>query len=86
LPSANQEVINKKRKIDSIIKRRILTVREPRFKCQKNMPFGTVPVAKSGSVLFGIVFVFTAVDIVTKECDVLLPYSLKMVDCKVFLD
>ena len=64
-----------------------------RSKWQKNKLRGPVPVAKSArevlqmdTVLFGGVFAFTAVDIFTKECDVLLRSSLEAVDGKVFLD
>jgi transposase len=64
-----------------------------RSKWQKNKPRGPVPVAKSArqvlqmdTVLFGGVFAFTAVDIFTRESDVLLRSSLEAIDGKVFLD
>jgi len=38
------------------------------------------------TVLFGDVFAFTAEDMFTKECDVLLRSSLEAVDGKAFLD
>ena len=64
-----------------------------RSKWQKNKPRGPVPVAKSArqvvqmdTVLFGSVFAFTAIDIFTRECDVLLRSSLEAIDGKVFLD
>jgi len=64
-----------------------------RSKWQKNKPRGPVPAAKSArqvlqmdTVLFGGVFAFTAIDIFTKESDVLLRSSLEGVDGKVFLD
>ena len=64
-----------------------------RSKWQKNKPRGPVPKAKSArqvlqmdTVLFGDVFAFTAIDIFTKESDVLLRSSLEAVDGKVFLD
>ena len=118
-----------KRKIDAILKRRILAIREKHHQCcgqkiqyflekeygiqvsvttiykvlsekyqlrskwQKNTPRGPVPAAKSArqvlqmdTVLFGDVFAFTAIDIFTKESDVLLRSSLEAVDGKVFLD
>ena len=64
-----------------------------RSKWQKNKARGPIPVAKSArevlqmdTVLFGGVFAFTAVDIFTRESDVLLRSSLAAVDGKVFLD
>ena len=118
-----------KRKIDAVLKRRILAIREKHHQCcgqkiqyflqkeygtqvsvttiykalsekyqlrskwQKNKPRGPVPKAKSArqvlqmdTVLFGDVFAFTAIDIFTKESDVLLRSSLEAVDGKVFLD
>ena len=64
-----------------------------RSKWQKNMPRGPIPKAKSArevlqmdTVLFGDVFAFTAVDIFSKESDVLLRPTLESLDGKVFLD
>lgn len=64
-----------------------------RSRWQKNKPRGPVPEAKSArqviqmdTVLFGDVFAFTAIDIFTRESDVLLRSSLEAVDGKVFLD
>jgi transposase InsO family protein len=64
-----------------------------RSKWQKNKARGPIPVAKSArevlqmdTVLFGGVFAFTAIDIFTRESDVLLRSSLEAVDGKVFLD
>lgn len=64
-----------------------------RSKWQKNKARGPIPVAKSArevlqmdTVLFGGVFAFTAIDIFTRESDVLLCSSLEAVDGKVFLD
>jgi len=64
-----------------------------RSKWQKNKPRGPIPVAKSArevlqmdTVLFGDVFAFTAIDIFTRESDVLLRSSLESVDGKTFLD
>jgi transposase InsO family protein len=64
-----------------------------RSKWQKNKSRGPIPVAKSArevlqmdTVLFGDVFAFTAIDIFTRECDVLLRSSLEAIDGKVFLD
>ena len=118
----------RKRKIDAILKRRILAIREKHYQCcgqkiqyflqkeydtqvsvttiykvlsekyqlrskwQKNKPRGPVPVAKSArqvlqmdTVLFGDVFAFTAVDIFTRESDVLLRPALEATDGKAFL-
>jgi len=118
-----------KRKIDAILKRRILAIREKHHQCcgqkiqyflekeydnqvsvttiykvlsekyqlrskwQKNKPRGPVPVAKSArqvvqmdTVLFGSVFAFTAIDIFTRESDVLLRPALEATDGKAFLD
>lgn len=64
-----------------------------RSKWQKNTPRGAVPKADAArqviqmdTVLFGGVFAFTAVDIYTKECDVLLRPALGAVDGKAFLE
>ena len=64
-----------------------------RSKWQKNKPRGPVPVAKSArqvlqmdTVLFGDVFAFTAIDIYTRESDVLLRPALEATDGKVFLN
>ena len=64
-----------------------------RSKWQKNKPRGTLPMAKVSrqviqmdTVLFGEVFAFTAVDIYSKECDVLLRPALRAVDGKAFLE
>ena len=64
-----------------------------RSKWQKNKPRGTVPKAESArqviqmdTVLFGSVFAFTAVDIYSKECDVLLRPALGALDGKAFLE
>lgn len=63
-----------------------------RSKWQKNKPRGALPVAKAArqviqmdTVLFGGVFAFTAVDICSKECDVLLRPALGAEDGKAFL-
>lgn len=63
-----------------------------RSKWQKNKPRGSLPVAKAArqviqmdTVLFGNVFAFTAVDIYSKECDVLLRPALGAEDGKAFL-
>lgn len=63
-----------------------------RSKWQKNKPRGSVPVAQAArqviqmdTVLFGEVFAFTAVDIFTKESDVLLRPALEATDGKAFL-
>ena len=62
-------------------------------KWKKNQPRGSVPVADAArqviqmdSVLFGSVFAFTAVDIYSRECDVLLRPALGAVDGKAFLE
>jgi len=64
-----------------------------RSKWQKNMPRGPVPAAKSArqviqmdTVLFGDVFAFTAIDIFTRESDVLLRPALEAADGKAFLE
>lgn len=64
-----------------------------RSKWQKNKARGPIPVAKSArevlqmdTVLFGGVFAFTAIDIFTRESDVLLRSSIEAIDGKVFLD
>ncbi len=64
-----------------------------RSKWQKNKPRGPVPVAQAGrqvlqmdTVLFGDVFAFTAVDIYTRESDVLLQPALEANDGKAFLE
>ena len=64
-----------------------------RSRWQKNKPRGPVPVAKTArqviqmdTVLFGEVFAFTAIDIFTRESDVLLRPSLEAVDGRLFLD
>jgi transposase InsO family protein len=63
-----------------------------RSKWQKNQKRGKIPVAvaprrviQMDSVLFGGVFAFTAVDIYTRECDVLLRPALEAVDGQAFL-
>lgn len=65
---------------------------ELRSKWQKNQKRGPVPVAQApreviqmDTVLFGRVFAFTAVDIYSRECDVLLRPALEAVDGKAFL-
>jgi len=64
-----------------------------RSKWQKNKPRGAVPKAKTArqviqmdTVLFGDVFAFTAVDIYSRECDVLLRPALGAEDGKAFLE
>lgn len=64
-----------------------------RSRWRKNKRRGAVPIAQAArqvvqmdTVLFGDVFAFTAIDIFTKESDVLLRSSLEAVDGKVFLD
>lgn len=64
-----------------------------RSKWQKNTPRGAVPKAEAArqvvqmdTVLFGSVFAFTAVDIYSKECDVLLRPALGAIDGKAFLE
>jgi len=64
-----------------------------RSRWRKNKPRGPIPTAKSArqvlqmdTVLFGDVFAFTAIDVFTKESDVLLRSSLEADDGKVFLD
>lgn len=64
-----------------------------RSKWKKNKPRGAIPTASAArkviqmdTVLFGDVFAFTAVDIYSRECDVLLRPALKAVDGKAFLD
>ncbi|MCD6576834.1 MAG: transposase family protein [Anaerolineaceae bacterium] len=64
-----------------------------RSKWQKNKPRGPIPVAKSArqvvqmdTVLFGNVFAFTAIDIYTRESDVLLQPALEATDGKAFLE
>ena len=64
-----------------------------RSKWQKNKPRGLVPTAQAArqviqmdTVLFGEVFAFTAVDIFTKESDVLLRPALEALDGKAFLE
>ena len=64
-----------------------------RSKWQKNTPRGAVPKAEAArqvvqmdTVLFGSIFAFTAVDIYSKECDVLLRPALGAIDGKAFLE
>jgi len=64
-----------------------------RSKWQKNVPRGSIPTAQAArqviqmdTVLFGEVFAFTAVDIFTKESDVLLRPALEASDGKAFLE
>jgi len=64
-----------------------------RSKWQKNKPRGAVPkadavrqVIQMDTVLFGSVFAFTAVDICSKESDVLLCPALGAIDGKAFLE
>ncbi|MBT3322708.1 MAG: transposase [Anaerolineae bacterium] len=64
-----------------------------RSRWQKNKQRGAVPKAEAArqviqmdTVLFGRVFAFTAVDIYSKECDVLLRPALGAIDGKAFLD
>jgi transposase len=64
-----------------------------RSKWQKNKLRGPVPAAESArkvvqmdTVLFGDVFAFTAIDIYTRESDVLLRPTLEATDGKAFLD
>jgi len=64
-----------------------------RSKWQKNKPRGPIPTAQAArqvvqmdTVLFGQVFAFTAVDIFTKESDVLLRPALESTDGKAFLE
>lgn len=64
-----------------------------RSKWQKNKLRGAVPVAQAArqalqmdTVLFGKVFAFTAIDIYTRESDVLLRPALEAIDGKAFLD
>ena len=66
---------------------------ELRSKWKKNKPRGSVPTASAAreviqmdTVLFGGVFAFTAVDIYSRECDVLLRPALKALDGKAFLE
>jgi hypothetical protein len=63
-----------------------------RSKWQKNKPRGALPIAKAAcqviqmdTVLFGDVFAFTAIDIYSKECDVLLRPALGAEDGKALL-
>lgn len=63
-----------------------------RSKWQKNQKRGPVPVAQApreviqmDTVDFGAVFAFTAIDIFSRECDVLLRPALEAVDGKAFL-
>ena len=65
---------------------------ELRSKWKKNQIRGPVPAAKApreviqmDSVLFGGVFAFTAIDIYSRECDVLLRPALEAVDGRAFL-
>ena len=64
-----------------------------RSKWQKNKPRGSIPTAQTArqviqmdTVLFGDVFAFTAVDIFTRESDVLLRSALEAADGKAFLE
>jgi len=64
-----------------------------RSKWQKNRPRGSIPTAQAArqviqmdTVLFGDVFAFTAVDIFTRESDVLLRPALEATDGKAFLE
>jgi transposase InsO family protein len=64
-----------------------------RSKWQKNKPRGPIPVAQAArqviqmdTVLFGEVFAFTAVDIYTRESDVLLRPALEATDGRAFLE
>jgi transposase len=64
-----------------------------RSKWQKNKPRGPIPTAQAArqviqmdTVFFGDVFAFTAIDIFTKESDVLLRPALEGVDGKAFLE
>jgi transposase len=64
-----------------------------RSKWQKNVSRGPIPTAQTArqviqmdTVLFGDVFAFTAVDIFTKESDVLLRPALEATDGKAFLE
>ena len=64
-----------------------------RSKWQKNVPRGSIPTAQAArqviqmdTVLFGEVFAFTAVDIFTKESEVLLRPALEATDGKAFLE
>ncbi len=64
-----------------------------RSKWQKNKPRGPLPTAQAArqviqmdTVLFGDVFAFTAVDIFSKESDVLLRPALEAADGKAFLE
>lgn len=64
-----------------------------RSKWQKNKSRGPIPTAQAArqviqmdTVLFGQVFAFTAVDIFTKESDVLLRPALEATDGKAFLE
>lgn len=64
-----------------------------RSKWQKNRPRGSIPTAQAArqviqmdTVLFGEVFAFTAVDIFTRESDVLLRPALEATDGKAFLE
>lgn len=64
-----------------------------RSKWQKNQKRGPVPVAKAprevlqmDTVLFGEIFAFTAIDIYSRESDVLLRPALEATDGKAFLD
>lgn len=64
-----------------------------RSKWRKNVPRGIVPKANApreviqmDTVLLGGVFAFTAIDIYTKECDVLLRPTLGAMDGKIFLE
>ena len=66
---------------------------ELRSKWKKNKSRGAVPTASAAreviqmdTVLFGDVFAFTAVDIYSRECDVLLRPVLKALDGKAFLE
>jgi len=64
-----------------------------RSKWRKNKPRGPIPTAQAArqviqmdTVLFGQVFAFTAVDIFTKESEVLLRPALQAADGKAFLE
>ena len=64
-----------------------------RSKWQKNRPRGPVPAAQAArqvlqmdTVLFGEIFAFTAIDIYTRESDVLLRPALEATDGKAFLE
>jgi len=72
-----------KRKADAILKRRIWALREAHHLLVAQ---AARQVIQMDTVFFGEVFAFTAVDVFTKESDVLLRPALEAADGKVFLE